>query len=678
MPKWVFQQSKIPSFNSAWGKRFAKQLWDFKMYCADSRRTREQYVRECDEAFLCKRYIPDTGAMDLIEDGEFGESDIRDNAGVVSIRLSLALMDKTAPWVTVSSREDDTQEAVQANQDYQLYLHRKAKTRRNMQRFIKQDYVRGSSYLIYDWEDRYRYRRPLEAEATRKIKEFLQEQGLSAKDAHKFTARQEMLDYSGPIITPIDFFDVWVEPFCDIVQPFGKPATILQRFRRLSQLKSELDDLNKKVYSNLDDVEPWDLEELHANWDMAGGRAASERLMGAPTFTHKSNIKLVPIYIMYFPYVEFEGLEFWDTYFHIALSKKGNKPTLIRVEENPSDIGLHHMLMDHYEDWFVPTPYGLSPVQFMLSKYHQKNFLQLLNITAVAHSVLPPKLGLAGVFRDEEINFGAGAWIEVEDNPLGLDVVKTLDIASQGAMLGTQMLKFYGDELRSASGVDGLVQDSGSRNLTKPKTATEINRDTTSGSYFLDNAAENLSEGVLQDLVQGVFQLSQIRAKPSAENPDAIEYEKYLSDKAVTSMLAIKDLQAKRSITVTGTRGLMNAEQEKQNLNMFFQIIGQIPDPSMQAFKIIIATKIAAKLNIPLPAELTMTPEQAVATNPQVQLAAIQQVLQNPQMLQVVQQLVAQTMPPQGAQNGQMGHAGPSNPQAHPGAGGNASPGGAR
>ena len=639
MPKYVFQQSKLPSFKSSFGKKLARDLWNYKLYCHDGRRSREQFVRECDDMYLCRRITPDTGAGELLEDGEFGESDVHDNANVVSIRLALSLMPRNDPWLTVTAVENEDDKVTKGIQDWQMFLHHKARTRRNMQRVIKQGYVRGTTYVHYDWNTEHRLRKLTTAEHASAIRNFLMEQGLPEKDAKKYAiGRVKECIFNGPLITPVDFFDVWTEPLTDIVNN-RRPTTILQRFRHKDQLLAEVDDFGDQVYQNLDDVEPFPLEEIYHNRDLAGWRPASQRIFGAPTTAMSSGVKLVPVYIFYLPYYKTDdGIELHDTYVHLALSNKGFQPQIIKIEENPT--GLNHLLSDHYVDWFVPSPYGISGVEFQASKYHQKNFMQLLMITAAAHSVMPPKLILESAFRDpEEIDFGAGGAIPVLDNPLGLDVIKDVPGFQQGTQLGEQVLRFYAEELRASAGVDGLASDNPARTMNKPKTATEVNRDITSGSFFLDNQAENLNE-MLSELCMGVYELSINNMIPSEQNSSMIEFEKYLGDRVIQSSMSIKDLQVKRSIQVRGINGQLNKQQDIQNLLQMFQIASQIQDPWAGPVKLWIAQRLGNKLSINLPPELMMSPDEAVATNPQVQMAALQQGMQNPQVMQAIAQQV--------------------------------------
>lgn len=654
--QFVFQQSKIPSFNGYWARRFARHLWDIKLHYHEQRKPKDVYVRECDEAYLCHRYIPDTGAIRLIEDGEFGESDVHDNANIISIRLALSLMPRNEKWLIPESLDsDDTDDLTDLIHDLNMDVHRKARTRRNFQRYIKQLYVRGSSYLWYDWNDEYRLRRIADdIENQSAFEQHVSKLGLTGKQAKDYTrGKRKELTFSGPIIQPVDYFDVWVEPLVDIVNN-RRPSTILQRFRPLAKLMAETDMNDKKLYSNLENVSEWSLEELYQNDQLAGGRYGSLRLFGLPPVNFSKGIKLVPIYICYFPYIKFEGLEFWDTYFYLLLDRKGYTPRLIRVEENPDDAGLNHLLVDHYVDYYVPQPYGISGCQYQLSKYHQKNFLQLLMITAAAHSVFPPNLILESAFRSEEqLSFNAGDSIGVLDNPLGLDVIKPLAMPASGAQLGQEVLQFMGQELKAQAGVDGLSGSSPARELGKRKTATEINADTSAGSFFLDNAAENITDN-LQELVQGTWQMIQQNLKPFSG--DKIEFERYLGDKWKKASMKLEQLKEDRSITVLGVSGQLNKQQDMSNLVESIQVMGSSNDPRLATLRYISTLKLLKKLNVQVPKEMEMSPEQAVASNPQVQIAAIQQALQNPQILQAalqnpqVQALIAHMQ--QGAPHG--------------------------
>lgn len=633
----VYQQSRMPKGN--FREKLANELLENVQWYKDARREREYIVKQCDEAYLCHRYIPDTGAIQLIEDGEFGETDLFDNTNVLSIRLALATMPRNEPWLTVSSREGEADSLIQSLQDHQVFLHKKARTRRNMQRVWKQAIVRGRTGIHWEWQEEIVWRRLDDVANSKEVKKFLKKQGMSEKQSHMFTrGRYPHVVNSGPVLQPVDWWDLWTHPSSDLVNQ-RRPGKIIRRFFTLDRLMNEVDEItDKPIYDMPDKFEATDLEDLFARNDRAGSRAATERMTGTRSNTSQ---RLVPVYIIYMPKLNFlyEGKKynFYDTYFYLALDAN-EKPYIVRMEENASDLGHSQILVDDWIDWFTPNGAGgISGIEKLLSKYNQKNLLQLLTITAAVHSIFPAQLVRTGAFReDSEVSFLPGALLEVDGSVGSLaEVMRPVPTPERGVVLGEQTLRFYADDMRASSGVEGLVTDSASRTLSKPKTATEVNRDVTSGSFFLDNQSENASD-MLTDLCQAIFETSQQRLKPAE---GAIEYERYLGDRVQQGSIGVDDFRVRRSIQVLGLTGQLNREQDLQNLLKAFEVTGQMPnDPHITPARLQIAIKLMRKLGVQVPEEMEMSAAELIATRPDVQLAAIEQAMQNPEIMQMLGQ----------------------------------------
>ncbi|HEY9792087.1 MAG TPA: hypothetical protein V6D22_16895 [Candidatus Obscuribacterales bacterium] len=619
MAKAEYQQAFLEPFTSEKMQKLAVQIWNFVLYCQDSRRPREKTIFECDEAYLCHRYVPDVGAMQLIEDGEFGESDVFDNMNYMSIRQTLALMPRNQPWLTVSSREGEADLIIQAIQDHQIYMHKKARTRRNWQRHRKQKNIRGRSGIYWEWREEKVWRRIDDvADNAKQLNAWLKRAGIKKADAGKLTkGRYPHIINAGPSIYPIDWYDLWVDPSADLVN-HRRPAKIVRRFRVLEDLMSEMkDDVPEPKYDKevLKQITPLTFEQIYSNWDYAGGRTSSQRIFGTVPSRMTSGIKFVPVYICYFPHLEFDynGTKehYWDTYFHIAIDGTGNKPFLIYAEENPSDLGHSHIIVDDCVDWVTPwASGGIGLVEKQLSRYHQKNLLKLLMVTAAAHSIFPPVNVLANALReDEEYGFGPGEINVIQENPLGLAAIAPMQVPERGAALGEQILRFYGEDMRASSGLDGLAIDNPARSMSKPKTATEVNRDQSTGSLLLDNEAENDAE-VLSELVMSIFEESQKRLLPNAEG--MLDYERYLGDKVIQGNLSLGDFRAKRSIQVLGVQGAENRAQELQNLLQGLDISSRlIPAmPMAIPFAQTALVQTWRKLNIPMPDQLENMPLQ--------------------------------------------------------------------
>lgn len=641
MPKLLYKQSELEPLDSEYNTRLAYHLWQLKLYWHDARRPLEMKWRECDEAYLCYRRLPDTGGMDWVDDSEFGETDVFDNVNQLAIRMSIALMPRDYRWLTVSSRADEAQEMIQSIQDQQIYMHRKAKTRRNFAKVIKQNIVRGTTALRYCWRENTRYTRLTTSETRiRMMKENLQAMGAKPHDIRKIVrARIPEITYSGPQMRPLDVFDLWIDPHLDLTNTIY-PATIVQSFHFVPDIQEAVDDFGEKLYSNVDGLVPFSVEQIYA-WDN-NFRMRSPEVIGVfPMFgIYPARItgftKLVPVYTFHFPYLKFEGREFFDTYFHLALNNGFKFPRLIRIEENPSDSGHAHVLIDNYIDWFTNIGWGISGVEKALTYLRQKNLLQALTMNAATATQFPGYLIYSEAFRDDqEINFSPGSLNDISHNPLGLKVVEPVPAPATGLQLGLQDLRFWGQEIRTKMGLDALSIDSPSRSISKEKTATEVNADASTGSMVLDDMVEKTSD-MLTEYCQIVYEDSRRNLKPDAQGN--LQFERALSDRVMQASIPWQQFNVDRTIQVNGVLGALNKQQEMGNLIQALQVSENVVQLLPNAANIInkLYFEILERLNVPISPNDMMTPQQIAAANPQVQMAALQNAMHNPMIQQAI------------------------------------------
>jgi hypothetical protein len=645
MAKLLYKQSELPPFDSDYMNRLAMHLWQWKLYWHDARRPLEVKWRECDEAYLCYRRLPDSGGMDWIDDSDMGETDIFDNVNKLAEKISNALMPRGYTWLTVTSRQDEAQDVIQAIQDQQIYMHRKAKTRRAFERVIKQNIIRGTTALIWAWRDNERIRRLSSVESSPLLKKHLKAMGADPKDINKALGKQARIKevtFSGPQIRPLDVFDLWIDPHLDMTNT-AYPATIVQTFNYLPDLVDAKDDYGNDAYQNLEGLTPFSVEQIYA-WDNNFRTRAPEVIGTSPIFgTYPARItgftKLVPVYIFHFPYLKFEGEEFYDTYFHVALNNGFRWPRIIKVEENPSDSGHPHVLVDNYIDWFTNIGYGISGVEKALTYYRQKNVLQAVMLNAAVATQFPANLVYADAFRDEnDISYTPGYSNIVSHNPLGLAVIAPVPVPATGLQLAFQDMKFWGSEIRTKMGIDGLTTDSATRAMSSRKTATEVTSDESSGSSFIDNAVEKFSD-MLTELCQGVYESSRKNLIPDAQGN--LVYEKALQDRIQEKTINYQDFaNVERTIQVNGVLGALNKGMEMQQLiqaaQMTQEIGATLPNAPMVLQKLWV--EILSRLNVTLDPQDMMSPMQLAAANPQVQMAALQSAMQNPEIVQAFQE----------------------------------------
>jgi hypothetical protein len=638
--KIIYSESDLPPFDSDFMTRLSLHLWQLKLYYHDARRPLEQKWRECDEAYLCYRRLPDTGGMDWVDNSELGESDIFDNVNQLSIQISLALMPRNYKWLTVSSRADEAQGLIEAIQDQQIYMHRKAKTRRQFAKVVKQNIVRGTTALIWDWRENVRYKRLSSDETRPLLRKHLKAMGASTKDINKISrARVPEITFSGPHVRPLDVFDLWMDPYWDMTNTIY-PMTIVQTFRFLPDLQEAVDDYDKPLYSNLEGLTPFSVEQIYS-WDNNYRTRAPEVLGVFPTYgVYPARItgytKLVPVYIFHFPYLKFEDQEFFDIYIHVALNNGFKWPRIIRIEENPSDSGHSHVLIDNYIDWFTNIAWGISGVEKALNYYRQKNLLQAITMNAATATTFPAQLIYAEAFRDDqEVNFSPGALNAVNHNPLGLKVVEPVPVPNTGLQLGLQDLRFWAQEIRTKMGLDGLAIDNPTRSISKEKTATEVNTDSSTGSVMMNDFIEKFSD-MLTELCQGVYESSRKNLKPDAEGN--LVYEKALADRVQQATIKYQDFDVDRTIQVNGTLGALNHQQEMQDILQALQLTEGVSKALPNAPPMIqkLWVKALERLNVTIDPKDLLSPEQLAAQNPQLQLQVLQNATQNPEVVQAV------------------------------------------
>lgn len=637
MGKLVFVPSQIPACNSGLMDRLAKHFWEMKRWYQDARRGIEQKWRECDDAYNCFRILPDTGAIDFLDDSEFGETDAMENADLLVMRMLQAILPPGMPYLNPSASDpDEPMDTTDAVRDFLVFKHREARTRRQLAKWLKMMVVRGDGGFY--WEHIVEYvRRPVFGARERvALQDALLTGKVASEDAARMTrVMEEKCVYNGPVIKVIDTHDYFLHPNSDLTNActWRREPFIVQTFRYLEELHAEVDDNNKPVYENLKDLEGSFARDLWGKTDTAGGganRIRSLRVMGLDPEADKGSVKLIPVYIVYIPYLKFEGVEFYDTYFHFALNASGNssrcQPRMIRVETNPT--GQRQFMFDNYNEFFTNTPYGISAIEKTTPMLRQKNVLGALMFNAAVASGFPA-MNVMPVFKDGEVSFMPGAINELDgsfsDPTKAMAPVPTPD---RGLQLAWADMKFWGDEIRTKMKIDGLQANSPTRNSKKgSQTATEINRDTSSGNLFVDEMSTKYSD-TLTEFFQGSFDVMKDRLEPDEQG--MLEYQRSISNRLVQDRISVQTLQKPRSITIGYMQGVFDKGQRLQAITQMMGMLSQAAQavPWVPAALSDLLQEAARLSNVPIKPTSFMTPEQLAAQNPQVQVLALQNAIQ--------------------------------------------------
>jgi len=637
----------------------AASMGETKEYYGWARRPLMEYWRQSDDAYLCYRQLPQNAGMQWTDKSDFGSTDIFDGVNGLATKLSLALMPKDGSWLTVVSRENDDAKVVQAIQAQQLWMHDRAKTRQMVARHLKQLMVRGTSALHITWEHRTRRKQISTPLGRKRLKALMKAGKVPQKNIDLIDQYyDEVPAYIGPKIRVVDALDLFLDPAHDLTVDRNS-AYIVSTYRRLAELLKETDADDVKLYSNLKDINGWTPSDIYMKDVEGSNRVRNLNTMGVfPQNQTNDSEVYVPVYVCYFPYYSHQGEEFYDTYFHLAEDKQGQK-RLIRIEQNPSIDGHQFVIKDTMVDWFGNTAYGISLVEKLISKYHQKQVLEAVTLEAAITSVFPAYNVLSGVLRDDTgVSFSPGDINEVAQNPAGLNVMAPVPAPLQGVGIGMQEIRFWGEDIKSGFGEWGAGQDNPTRSISNRTTATEANINASSGSLATDELVEKYSVSI-QELAQLCFNLSQQELKPENKT-DAktgkagkkLSYPQYAGPGAAKEAeIDWDDFVVPRDIMVAGRNGAFDKAAAVNNRIEFLKALAQAVSMVPAAAQIVqpIIFEIAEKMDISIPDEAKASPEELAAHNPEIFQAVMKMFAQqHPQIAQAVQMMLQQEQQTQG------------------------------
>lgn len=632
MGKLIFVSNEMPPCNSSFMERLAKHFWEMKQHYHDARRPLETKWRMCDEAYLCYRWLPDTGSIDFLDDSEFGDTDGFDNVNSIVVRMLQAILPPNYPYLNPAAvDEDEPQDTTDSLRDFLIFKHRESRSRRQLAKWLKMMTVRGDGGFYWEHQEEYVHLPVAKAKEQAMIFDALKTGKIASEEAAKFVKVMEKhCRFNGPVIRVIDTHDYFFSPCTDLTNKRKEPY-IVQTYRYIDDLNNEVDQFNRPVYENLKGLEPMQAFDLWGRMNDGAARVRSLQIMGMQPEAQEGYTKLVPVYVVYCPYLEFEGKKFYDTYFHFAVSAKGKglgqNPRMIRVEQNPAN-GHPQFLFDTYNEFFTNAPYGISGLEKSLTALRQKNVLSALLFNAAVSAQFPAQNVVADAFKDGEVSFMPGAINELANigaNPLL--VMAPVPTPDRGLQLGWQDVRFWGDEIRTKMGIDGLSAESATRSVTKAKTATEVNRDSGSGNLFLDEMAAKYSD-TLTEFFQGSFDVMQDRIEPDEEG--YLSYQRNVTGRLIQSKLAHSDFTKPRSITVAGSQGIFDKGQRLQAITQALDMVSRAAPFLPNAPQVIndLTREALRLMNVPVSQKAFMSQEELAAQNPQVQIMALQKAMQ--------------------------------------------------
>lgn len=652
--RYVFRTSEIPALNSEFMNSLAQHFHRTYEFWQWSRTDLVDKWMESLEAYNGVRRLPEIETMQYVSEGDRGEPDVFFGVERLSRQLSLAVMDKQEQWLTVVPRRMEDPTITNQVRSQQAWVHRKADTRRIFARHLKQMIVMGTSHILLNWEPEFVLKRIGTGQSRRKLRSMLKQAGRPDGAQLVGQARVQELKFNGPRLQVLDNFDVLIDPEVDVTRT-KVPGVCVQQYYRIEELEALEYDDGKKVFGNLKDLGTMRSDELY--YQSLEGQAREQAKSMAQGVTVRNDYsdvmaKFVKVLVFNLPLVVWQGEQFVDYYFYVAIDENNN-PRMIRVEENPSDAGHRLIVTDHYIDYWAPAAYGISGVDKVVGWWNTKNFIEAAKVNAIAASIWPAVVTAAGAFKDVP-DWTPGAVNELAQLALSDNVIKAMPVPEKGIQIGTMTETYYEQKMNSSFESMGATQQQ--QQMADRETAASVNYRASSQGVLIEDQAEKFGNS-LQTICQWTLDMSIQTALPQgkdADGDDVLGFSTVVGGNTQRAEIKIGQFKEPRDIEVLGLHGAINKAQgvsEKQkgmdSLSRLGQFLSNTPA---------LANKLVRSymndLNIETAPEDWLTPQQLAAQDPQVQMMALQAALQNPQMLAQVMGISPEEMagaPPPGA-----------------------------
>lgn len=625
-----YDHADLPNLKSQKGENLAKQLleeWHYR------REARQELVDEiwpaCDDAFSCKRNLPRNKGMKWADRSDYGDTDARDGVLFLANAITLALMPPDDSWLDLYSYKNDDQWRKNKMRDYQQYLHRKADTRGSYEVHVIQACTRGVSAITWEWKCVKRRKRMSYSDAYILAMKHFEETGeLVDPDTIRSKVRLPFEIYNGPAVQVLDMYDVYPDP-CSRITSFDDMPVAIMTYRSVEELKNSKDENGQPLYGNLEGLTPSTMTEIYKSDPK---RYESLKTLGVnPMGYDGSNKQYVPVLLFH---RQVQGLDnskdqWVDCLFEVALTEDQTGGRLIRAYENPSDMGSPICFFDTYSDYIANTPYQTGVVEKALPALQAKNLISALTIQAQLVQTFPA----VGVLTDALVNPkkfdpSAGGINMIKNTRAGLQFVAPLNLGQASAMDGMQAQQWYGQKMLSSMGAYGAIMQAPDRTITRSKTATQINTESTTGSIGRDNLLQKFMLRSLEPLAQSI-----LHASVQYNREGIAQFERMIGSSIVGETLTQEELDMDWRVVVTGQKSKINKAQEMQEMQQAFQYVTTANpqmlqmNPMLVPLSIQILMAILNRLNIKDLEKYNQDPMQALLNHPMIgqQLQQMQQ-----------------------------------------------------
>lgn len=639
----TFIESDFPAATSDFWDDKAAELWNqYKYFEEASLDLRSNIWPECARAYLCRFDLPENEGLDWATGSDLHETDIWDAVNYHTDAILNSIMPRDGNYMELISLLEEDQGILNDVRDLMMSIHRRADTRGQYGKHIKQLLIYGTSALWWRWESIEKWQGFGPAETARR----LEEEGiiLTPDELKKRFKKMKFLvkQFSGPVVRTINMYDFFMDPAADLAAERDVP--IVTRFYLTEQdLKAARDENGEQKFQNLEGVEPLTLEQIY-------NRDGDERLEllnelglspSANEGTHSRGGRFVPVYLFHQPVREFEdGSVYEDCFFYVAEGGK-NGQQLIRVEQNPHRNGSRGIYIDTYIDAWSGTSYGIGAVEKSLKAWQEKNVVSALGLSAALSSVFPAYTVVGGFLQDDnEIKVAPGSFNLITPKhglPDPHAFIQPLPVPTQGVGIGQQVEQWLGQKILGQFGSFGAIMQDPTKSVSQGKTATQINVESTTGSVMRDNLIEKLSIRSLEPLMQDIYD-----AARQYLDDETLQFDKIQDGGVKVGLLSRDELDIDRRVLCTGYHGLVNKAREIEELQNVIQILttgnAMEVNPNLRAVLQEAVFKLLGRLGMKNLDQYKQEPIQLILQDPQIQMQIMQLAMQGPEQIMMMMQ----------------------------------------
>lgn len=636
-----------PKATSDYWKKPALELADQLKYFDDSSMDlRRNIWPQCARAYLCRRDLPTFESMKLIDESPLGETDIWDSINFLTDAIMSAQMPRDQSYLELIAANGEDQGVLNNVRDLLMSVHRKADTRSQYSKHVKQTLVYGTSALWWRWSKIERQVKKSPAQAMLKLRQDPAFKDMDIEQLRQYAKKALFKEtaFNGPIIRPIDMYDFWMDPTSDMSRQHDYP--IITRFYMTpDELENAVDEYGEKRFENTDGVAVKSLDEIF------NGQEERQLIMNelgiSPIAQASSRVKLVPVYCFHAPLRKFESdpsNTFVDTFFYIAESSNGSGWQMLRVEDSSYPNGSRGIYVDTYVDW-TTGGYGIGAVEKSINAWEYKNLMAAVGLQAQVMSVAPMYSVMANQLVDESrLKLGPGSVTFIKSTGAGHGFMQAIQAPIDKVQIGQSTEQWYGQKILGQMQAYGAIMQDPTKSIKSSKTATQINTESTSGSVVRDNFLEKMVLRSLEPLMQDVYDAARIWMAD-----DIIQFERSADGQYGLGQVTPEELDQDRKVLVTGYHGMVNKAREMEEAQQALQVLTtgnaleQMPQLKPVLQELIL--KILGKLGIKNIDRYKQDPIQLLLSDPQIQ----QKIMQDPTM-----QAMLGNMAQQMAQGGQI------------------------